>query len=150
MTFVLLLALWQNPAALNPPPGEHLAFQVHATGDQIYTCHNGAWTLKAPDAKLFDSSGKQVGKHFAGPTWESIDGSQVKGKLAASAPSPDPDSIPWLLVTAADHQGSGVMTPVTSIQRIHTKSGKAPKAACESEGSETRSSYEADYLFYSR
>jgi hypothetical protein len=150
MAFVLLFALLQNPAALNPPPGEHLSFQVHASGDQIYTCRNSIWTFKAPEAKLFDAAGNEVGKHFAGPTWESSDGSQVKGKLAASAPSPDSDAIPWLLVTAVEHHGSGVMAQVTSIQRIHTKAGTAPKGACSTEGSETRSPYQADYLFYTR
>ena len=130
MTFVLLFALLQNPAALNPPPREHLAFQVHASGDQIYTCRSGAWTFRVPEAKLFDTGGNEVGKHFAGPTWESTDGSQVKGDLVASEPSPDPDAIPWL--------------------RLHTKAGKAPKDGCDAahEGTETRSPYQADYLFY--
>ena len=138
------------PAALNPPSGERLAFQFHASGDQIYTCRNSAWTFRAPEANLFDASGKLAGKHFAGPTWESADGSQVKGKLAASAPAPDPDAIPWLLLTAAEHHGSGAMSSVTSIQRLHTKSGKAPKDGCDAahEGAETRSPYRADYLFY--
>ncbi len=150
MTFVLLFALLQNPATLNPPPDEHLAFQAHASGDQIYTCRGGAWIFKAPEAKLFDAAGKEIGKHFAGPTWESVDGSQVKGKLVASAPAPDPDAIPWLLLSAAGHQGSGVMASVTTIQRLHTKAGKAPSAVCAAaqEGAEARSPYQADYLFY--
>jgi hypothetical protein len=93
---LLVSAAAQNgpiPATL-VPAGEHLAFRVHASGDQIYTCRSGNWTFRAPEAKLFDTSGNEVGKHFAGPTWESTDGSQVKGNLVASEPSPDPDAIP--------------------------------------------------------
>jgi hypothetical protein len=151
---LLVNAAGQNrlPPTLNPPPGERLSFQVHATGDQIYVCRQGTWIFQAPEAKLVDAAERQVGKHFGGPTWESTDGSQVKGKLVTSAPAPDPDAIPWLLLTAAEHHGSGVMTSVTSIQRVHTKAGKAPKDACDAarEGAEARSPYKADYLFYAR
>ena len=56
---------------LQPPASERLLLQVHAKGDQIYTCKvdgaQFAWTLEAPDAQLFDKSGKAFGKHFAGP-----------------------------------------------------------------------------------
>jgi hypothetical protein len=44
-----------------------------------------------------------------------------------------------------------VLTPVTSIQRIHTKGGIAPPAAeCTTakQNSEVKSSYTADYYFY--
>ncbi len=138
------------PEKLQPPSNEHLVLQVHATGDQIYICKQGAWTFKAPEAKLIGKDGAQVGKHFAGPTWESSDGSQVKGKMAASVPSPDPDAIPWLLLTAVDHTGAGVMSSVTSIQRLHTDAGQAPKEGCDParEGAEARSRYQADYYFY--
>jgi hypothetical protein len=153
MLVLLANAAGQNgpvPSTLIPPSTEHLAFQVHATGDQIYTCRGGNWTFRAPEAKLFDTGGNEVGRHFAGPTWEATDGSQAKGTLVASVASPDPDAIPWLRLIAAEHHGSGVMTPITTIQRLHTKSGKAPEGGCDSahEGSEARRPYEADYLFY--
>lgn len=156
VTFCILLnARAQNQAApetLQPPSGERLMLQVHATGDQIYVCKQGAWAFQAPEAKLVDAAGKQVGRHSAGPTWESSDGSQVKGKLVASAPSPDPAAIPWLLLTAIEHNGSGVMSAVASIQRLHTEAGQAPKEGCDAghEGAEARSRYQADYYFYSR
>lgn len=57
--------------------------KVHATGDQVYACDGSKWILRAPDAKLFDESGQQVGTHFAGPTWRWSDGSQVTGKAGA-------------------------------------------------------------------
>jgi hypothetical protein len=144
----------QVPKELQPSDNEQLLLQVRADGAQIYSCKaDGAqfgWTLKGPDAQLLDKSGKPFGKHFAGPSWESGDGSRVTGKAVANAPSPDPDSIPWLLLTAASHSGEGVLARVTSIQRINTKGGKAPASGCDSArvGQEFRSPYSADYLFF--
>jgi len=68
-----------TPASTPALANEQLLLQVHAKGDQIYTCKSDAaqftWTLKAPDAQLFDKDGKPFGKHFAGPSWEANDGS---------------------------------------------------------------------------
>jgi len=144
----------QVPQQLQPPANEQLLLQVHAKGDQVYTCKANveqyAWILKAPDAQLFDKSGKLFGRHFAGPSWEANDGSRVTGQAVANAPSPDANSIPWLLVKIVSHDGSGVLSRATSIQRLYTKGGKAPSSGCgESHaGQELRVPYSADYLFY--
>src|SRR6267154_60258 len=144
----------QVPQPIQPPAGEQLLLQVHAKGDQVYTCKGDAaqtaWALKAPDAQLFDKDGKPFGKHFAGPSWEAGDGSRVTGKAVANVPSPDADSIPWLLVNIVGHEGSGVLARATSIQRINTKGGKAPASGCDAAhvGQELRAPYTADYLFY--
>ena len=144
----------QVPQQLQPPANEQLLLQVHAKGDQVYTCMSVpaqyTWTLKAPDAQLFDKDGKPFGKHFAGPSWEATDGSRVTGKAVANAPSPDADSIPWLLVNIVGHDGSGVLSRATTIQRINTKGGKAPASGCDAAhaGQEVRVPYSADYLFY--
>ena len=129
--------------------GEKLVRQVQARGDQIYTCDGSSWALTAPDAKLFDETGKQVGSHFAGPTWEWSDGSRVVGRPVANA-TPDPNSIPWLLLKATDHRGEGVLKPVSSIQRIATKGGKASATGCNAahQGEKTRVPYEAVYRFF--
>jgi Protein of unknown function (DUF3455) len=118
-------------------------------GDQVYNCDGVNWSFSRPDAKLFDESGKQIGSHFAGPTWELNDGSRVIGKVVASA-APDPDSIPWLLLEARDHQGDGLMARVISIQRLSTSGGKAPASGCDIQhnGQEIRSHYTAIYVFY--
>lgn len=151
---VALLAQ-QVPSTLQPPAGEQLFLTLQAKGDQVYICKEGAtriaWILKEPDAQLFYRNGKPFGKHFAGPTWEASDGSRVIGQAAADAPSPDPNSIPWLLLHVVRHEGStGVLSQATSIQRINTKGGKAPESGCDSvnAGHETRVPYTADYLFY--
>jgi hypothetical protein len=137
--------------------GEELVLQAHASGAQIYVCQEASdgqprWTLRAPDALLRDRTGTVIGHHYAGPTWKHNDGSTVTGKAVAHVDSPDPGSVPWLLIAATDHSGTGVLTHVTSVQRIHTKGGQPPVAAtCDRSmlGRESRSAYSADYYFYS-
>ena len=144
------------PDQIKAPAGERLVFRAHASGAQIYVCQQGAdgksqWTLKAPEAQLYDRKGAVVGHHYAGPTWKHDDGSEVTGKASAKVDSPDSGSIPWLLVIATGHSGPGVFALVTSIQRINTKGGQAPAAAsCDSSklGTGATIPYTADYYFY--
>ena len=144
------------PDKIKAPAAEEVVLLVHATGAQIYTCQTGtdgkpAWTLKAPEAELHDQQGRIVGRHYAGPTWKANDGSEVTGKAAARVDSPDPDSIPWLLVSVTGHSGEGVLSRVTTIQRIHTKGGQPlPAAECNAakQNVEAKSAYSADYYFY--
>lgn len=144
------------PDKITAPAGEEVVLEAHATGSQIYVCQPGAdgkfaWTLKAPDAELHDQSGGVIGHHFAGPAWNLSDGSEVTGKAVAKVDSPDPNAIPWLLVTSTGHSGNGVLSRVTRIQRIHTRGGLAPPAAeCDAakQNVEVRSAYTADYYFY--
>jgi len=144
----------QVPPQLQAPANERLFLQLHAKGDQIYTCKTegtqSAWALKAPDAQLFDKDGKPFGRHFAGPSWEANDGGRVTCKAIVNVPSPDPDSIPWLLVNIVGHEGSGVLSRTTTIQRLNTKDGKAPASGCDAShaGEEVRVAYSADYFFY--
>ena len=143
------------PEQLRPPANEQLLVRVHAKGDQVYVCKSDAaqfsWTLKAPEARLLDGNGKSFGRHFAGPSWEANDGSRVVGKSVSNSPSPDANSIPWLLVTVVSHEGSGVLSRVTTIQRLNTKGGKAPISGCDAShlNQEVRVPYSADYRFYS-
>jgi hypothetical protein len=141
------------PDNLKPPSGQRLMFRGHATGVQIYTCQTSAggstWQLTAPDAKLVDDTGKEIATHFAGPTWQSPDGSLVKGKVVSQS-SPDAEAIPWLLLTAVEHNGTGVMNDVSFIQRLNTKGGKALVLGCDSQhqGAKVQINYTADYYFY--
>ena len=82
------------PAALQPA-NTVLVTVVAARGVQIYECRAkkdqpGAneWAFVAPDAELFDSSDKHVGKHYAGPHWEAADGSKLVGAVKARADAP--------------------------------------------------------------
>jgi hypothetical protein len=135
---------------------KRLVLRGHASGNQIYICQPSirgdsqfAWVLSAPDATLTDDKGTEIAKHFAGPTWQSTDGSQVKGKVLSQT-APDPESIPWLLLIATDHNGTGVMSDVSTIQRLNTKGGKAPATGCNAQHQDekARVNYTADYLFY--
>ncbi len=146
------------PESINPPENQRVVLRGHASGDQIYVCQatagdgsQFAWGLSGPEAKLTDDAGKEIATHFAGPTWQSTDGSQVKGKMVNQS-IPDPGSIPWLLLGAVDHNGTGVMSNVSAIQRLNTKGGKAPTTGCDAQhqGQKTRVSYTADYYFYSQ
>jgi len=145
------------PASIQPSADEELVLVAHASGFQIYVCRSDAegkpaWTLKAPEAQLFDEQGKAMGTHFGGPTWRHNDGSQITGRMVAKAEAPDPQAIPWLLVTVTGHSGSGVLSGVTTIQRVKTVGGLAPTAGECTEASEVefKSSYSADYYFYAR
>ncbi|HWZ64544.1 MAG TPA: DUF3455 domain-containing protein [Steroidobacteraceae bacterium] len=146
----------QVPDTIQPSAGEHLVLVAHASGSQIYLCSAGAdgksqWTLKAPEAELRDDRGAVIGHHSAGPTWRHMDGSTVTAKATAKAASPDADSVPWLLLTAVSHDGTGVLSRVTSIQRIHTKGGQPPpadKCGAGQQSVETWIPYTADYYFY--
>jgi hypothetical protein len=145
------------PEKLSAPASESVILQTHATGSQIYVCQAGPdqkliWALKAPEADLSDSHGTVIIKHYAGPTWHHNDGSEVVGKVVARQDAPEANDIPWLLLTAASRSGNGVLTQVTSIQRIHTKGGQPPSSGCDDShrGAESKSPYSADYYFYSR
>ena len=144
------------PDAIAVPAGLEPVLFVRAKGSQIYTCQAGAdakfsWTLKGPEAALKDRKDKVIGQHSAGPTWKLKDGSEVTGKMVAKVDSLDPDSIPWLLVNVEGHAGkTGLLTNVTTIQRVHTHGGKPGNDACDEshKGAETKSDYTADYYFF--
>jgi hypothetical protein len=94
-------------SSIDAPAGTTLLLTAKGDGVQIYACTEGHWTLKAPDAKLLDAQGKVIGKHFAGPTWQLINGGEVKGKAIANQPAPDGSSVPWLLVGGFKQRNPG-------------------------------------------
>src|ERR1700677_1442710 len=135
LTLSLLLGSFVGASAAETPlpdaiaaPGEAAVLSVHAEGAQVYECKAGAdgrlgWAFREPIATLL-ADGKTVGRHYAGPNWEYNDGSAVVGKVVGNAPGAAPNDIPWLKLDVATHRGSGVLTPVTTVQRINTKGGK--------------------------
>jgi hypothetical protein len=146
------------PTAIQVPAGAVLIRELHGAGVQIYECRSSAagagqfaWTLQAPAADLADRSGKDVGRHYEGPTWESNDGSKVVGEQVARDPGPAASAIPWLLLRAKSTAGKGVFAKVQFIQRLDTVGGQAPPGGCDSahSGQRTRVAYSADYYFYS-
>ena len=145
------------PDNLQPQSNESLSMIVRATGVQAYECRArkdqaGAyeWAFVAPEADLFDVSGKRLGRHYAGPRWESTDGSIVVGTLKERADAPSANAIPWLLLTTKSAGPGGSFSKVTSIQRVNTVGGVAPKEGCSQAavGKAARINYTADYYFF--
>ncbi len=129
--------------------GDETLLTLSARGVQIYECRPGAsgapeWTFKAPRADLF-ADGRQVGRHFAGPSWELQDGSRIVGKVVASAPAPEPGNIPWLRLSVASTSGQGALNAAKAVQRINTQGGVL-SGACPTEGAVSEVPYTADYL----
>jgi hypothetical protein len=151
--FLAAAALAQNPTA--PPPTQRPILTVTGKGAQIYACQQSPtgpqWVFQAPEATLIDASGKPIGTHAAGPIWKSNDGSTVKGELLQKSASPEPTSIPWLLLKAASPSGSGIMARVEYIRRSDTHGGASPTTGCDAQhlNSVSRVPYTATYTFYS-
>ncbi len=156
-----LLALALMPAAVQaappapPVPGDIAVtdgskpfLTTHASGLQIYAC-NGTWTLLRPDALLTDKSGKVIGTHYAGPSWELRDGSIAKARRDAGI-RVDQNAIDWLrlAVTAVSAGADGDrLTNAKWIQRINTVGGLAPAGPC-APGATIGVPYTADYVFW--
>jgi hypothetical protein len=150
-----LSAANDTPDKLKPGNDASLVLIAAAKGVQIYECHakkdgNGYdWAFVAPEAALFDGSGKAIGKHYAGPHWEALDGSKVVGTLKERVDAPG-GNIPWLLLSTQSDGPAGAFSSVSSIQRLHTAGGAAPKDGCSKEtvGTRARIGYTADYYFF--
>jgi Protein of unknown function (DUF3455) len=145
------------PDNLKPGANESLAMIVRAQGVQIYECRvkrdqagGYEWTFVAPEAELFDARGSKIGRHYAGPHWEATDGSKIVGTVKERADAPLADAIPWLLLTAKSVGPEGAFSKVTSVQRVNTVGGVAPRVGCSqaTAGTPARISYTADYYFF--
>jgi hypothetical protein len=150
-------ALPKIPPQLALPANAHLVLKAHGKGVQIYVCTPKKdepsafeWKLKGPDAQLFDPSGVQVAKHYAGPTWEAPDGSRVVGGVTRKLDAPDPGAVEWLMLSAREHAGSGVFSAVSNVLRLDTQGGRAPAAGCDAghASAQVRVPYQANYYFY--
>ena len=146
------------PEQINPPAGQALRLIVAAKGVQIYECREskqraGAWewTFVAPSAELFDTTGAKIGRHYGGPAWEAVDGSRIVGTVKAKADAAAANAIPWLLLETKADGNQGSFSKVTSIQRVNTAGGMAPKVGCSESnaGTPVRVPYTADYYFFS-
>jgi len=133
--------------------GETLMVTAHATGAQVYECKTNsdgklAWQFREPIASLM-SNGKTVGRHFAGPVWEIADGSAVSAKVSAQAPGATANDIQLLRLDVAVWHGSGLLSGVTTVQRLNTHGGRVD-AACDASGTFLSVPYSADYAFYKK
>jgi hypothetical protein len=131
-------------------PGETVVLTLHAEGAQIYECKAAGdgkltWAFREPTASLL-LDGKTVGRHYAGPNWEHIDSSAVVGKAVGNAAGATPNDISWLKLTVTSGRGTGILSGVTTVQRINTAGGKLD-GDCDKAGSYRNAPYSADYVF---
>jgi len=144
------------PAAIAPGAAESLVLVTPATGVQIYECRASSrpgeyeWVFVAPEADLFDTQGRRIGRHYDGPHWEAADGSRIVASVKARADAPDGAAIPWLLLSARSVGADGALSKVTSIQRTHTVGGLPPQMGCSRStlGVSARVHYSAQYRFF--
>ena len=139
----------QVPASV-AAPGEKTIATVEGVGAQVYECKAGsdgklAWSFREPIAALI-LDGKTVGRHYAGPTWENVDGSKIVGKAVGNAPGATADDVPWLKLDVVKHQGRGILSPVTTVQRLDTHGG-ALSGSCDKAGDFKSVAYSATYVF---
>jgi hypothetical protein len=131
-------------------PGESVVATFHAEGAQIYDCKADAsgklaWQFREPIATLL-RAGATVGRHYAGPNWEASDGSAVTGQAVANVPGSTSSDISWLKLDVIARRGSGILSDVTTVQRINTHGGVV-NGVCEQQGSYYSAPYSADYVF---
>jgi hypothetical protein len=112
------------------------------------------WTFTHPSAQLADCHDVVIGQHSAptaptSPQWTNADGSMVEGKKVAAF-TPDKSAIPWLLLSADAHTGTGIMSHVKYVQRVDTVGGNAPATGCDATtvGATADVPYTADYYFF--
>lgn len=147
---VLSPSAWGQMPADIAAPGETAVLTLHAQGAQLYECAatkagTFAWSFREPIATLI-LKGKTVGRHYAGPNWEYIDGSAVVGKVTGRAPGATAKDIPWLKLAATAHRGKGALSDITTIQRINTADGQL-EGACNTAGTFNSVAYSTDYVF---
>ena len=145
------------PAQLRVPADQSVFLEARASGVQIYECASKPdqpatfeWTFRAPEAALTDRLGHAIGKHYAGPTWESVDGSTVVAEVKGRDPGPNQSAIPWLLLSRKSATGTGIFSQAKSIQRVQTVGGVAPSEPCGPANAKqiARVPYTATYYFY--
>lgn len=123
---------------------------IHAEGAQVYRCQADtagrlSWQFREPIATLLDGA-KTVGRHYAGPSWELVDGTKLTAKVVARSPGATSSDIPWLWLSVESVEGRGPIASASTIRRLNTKGGVAD-GSCTHEGAFLNVPYSADYTF---
>ncbi|MQW90359.1 DUF3455 domain-containing protein [Sinorhizobium saheli] len=123
---------------------------VYAEGVQIYECKNGSdnrmsWQFREPLATLLQD-GTTIGRHFAGPRWEFVDGSSIKADVSDQTPGATQNDIALLKLKVVEHRGDGVLSKVKAVQRLDTRGGVF-FGACDQPGAMHLEPYSARYVF---
>ena len=160
LTTLAAMALTASVASAQPvpdriqvPAGNAPYMQAHAIGAQVYACAATAdgpkWQFVEPQAILYDDHARLIGIHFAGPTWQTRDGSQVKAaKRRRRDRRPDRDPV---AAAQEDARPPGRLAATTYVQRLNTRGGLEPaasKCSTATVGNERKVLYTADYRFW--
>ena len=143
---------------LQPTADEAPAFRLVASGIQVYECRAALtapeqyrWVYVAPDATLNDpASGHDVAAYRSIDQWNSLtDLSSVSAVLRATQQA-GADDLPWTYMRAIPASEDGMFAGVTSIQRVNTRGGAAPRTGCsvDTAGTEARVPFTAEFYFY--
>jgi hypothetical protein len=130
---VLLIAVSLATLLLAAGRDNAVGATLHAEGAQVYECKPDSggsagqgraltWQFREPIATLMVEE-KTIGRHYAGPNWDYVDGSGVKGKVIASAAGATANDIAQLQLDVVEHRGVGVLANATIVQRLNTKGG---------------------------
>ncbi|MFC0401937.1 DUF3455 domain-containing protein [Paraburkholderia rhizosphaerae] len=135
------------------PMNAQLFASTTATGVQVYSCeydssHHLSWLFKNPQATLYDTLGRPVYHHDAGPSWQADDGSRIVGHAVAQMASASTGSIPQLLLETTHSDKPGQLSSVRFVQRLNTVGGSAPATMCTAEHQIAYSPYFANYVFW--
>lgn len=144
------------PAPLQPSAGEEPAFMLRAQGVHVYECRANAgggfqWVFTNPDVTLRDETTERATEVSPNTFEASSDRSTLSGRVRAVAGAGG-DNLPWMLLSARSPSADGLFAGVTSVQRVNTSGGVAPRGGCGeyTAGSEARVAFSADYYFYKR
>ncbi|HKS86889.1 MAG TPA: DUF3455 domain-containing protein [Pseudolabrys sp.] len=149
-----LVSTAQAIAPLPPGIAVHGAKVVatfHAEGVQVYECKLDAgnklvWRFREPVAALMDA-GNTIGLHYAGPSWQHIDGSAIQAKMVSAVPGATFNDVPWLKLEVTEQRGAGLLSNVKMVQRIDTKGGMM-QGACDAAGALRSVPFSADFVFF--
>jgi len=149
-TFVAMGANAAPTPAVFDMGGRTALLSVQAVGVQIYDCRadeagHMTWKFREPLA-ILTTNGQTVGRHFAGPSWQLNDGSVMVGKVVAQKPGATVKDISLLQLDVAGREGTGLLSRVTSVERLETHGG-AFAGECQQAGTLHVEPYSAQYVF---
>ncbi|SPE31759.1 conserved exported hypothetical protein [Burkholderiales bacterium] len=145
-----LYSMFHRP--LKAPEAGVEVLRLRGQGSQIFRCESQAagprWIYRLPEAELRDVQGELVVHHGANLSFEHVDGSRVFGEIVDHVPSPNDDSLPWLLLKTRAY-GPGALSVITYVERINTVGGMPP-ARCEAAqlNQVLRVPFSADFVFF--
>lgn len=109
----------QVPDLLKVPPGYKLHLNLFGEGHQYYRYNGSNWEQLSAKARLYDAERKEIGHHYylphpdalgGKPSWETLPSkgvpySSVTAKPLGQKVTPDPKSIPWILLKTTQAHG---------------------------------------------